>query len=639
MEKMKTHIKYIFAIMLGSFMLSSCSDFDDINVDPKAANIEQVQVEYIINQSIIQAQQDPHVAERSFVLYWKTASRQHRTNGALALGSYNEGWTGDYYNYLSGWLRSANLAISVADEKIEAGVAQPYTENLKQVARIWRVYLMSEFTDNFGPMPIDAFSGTNPQFSNEQEVYYHMLSELKDASESLDLTVENPSNLGRYDQAYGFDYLKWRKYGNSMRLRLAMRLSEVDPQKAQQEFEDAAARELILEADDNFSVQEQPGWDALTGVMSREWNSQALSATLNNLYIGLGGVPSEDQLPPRLQDEIKPEDYIGLRWEQHLTTMTNDPSAGYWLDGLPAVIDPRAYKAFIIPGDFENPDFSFYPSYTNDARTVNRNLVDEDGNVQLTFDGSYTWNAAPLGNWGPKSARNQVSFYPGTIPRLSQRFRSSNSQRIFFASWETWFLLSEGAVRGWTTPVNGKTAYENGVQASFDYWNVSQFVDEYLQSDDYNRAGTSVNWDHTAEPPASVSMSYINGYTNEAGTMTFTYPVNHLYRDGTVKNDLLTKVITQKYLAQLPWLPLEAWSDHRRLGLPFFENPAVDLPITDLPGLNQSNYMTASVRNFPQRLKYPAGLENSNPAGYQQAVQLLGGPDEVLTPLWWAQQE
>jgi hypothetical protein len=639
MEKMKTHIKYIFAIMLGSFMLSSCSDFDDINVDPKAANIEQVQVEYIINQSIIQAQQDPHVAERSFVLYWKTASRQHRTNGALALGSYNEGWTGDYYNYLSGWLRSANLAISVADEKIEAGVAQPYTENLKQVARIWRVYLMSEFTDNFGPMPIDAFSGTNPQFSNEQEVYYHMLSELKDASESLDLTVENPSNLGRYDQAYGFDYLKWRKYGNSMRLRLAMRLSEVDPQKAQQEFEDAAARELILEADDNFSVQEQPGWDALTGVMSREWNSQALSATLNNLYIGLGGVPSEDQLPPRLQDEIKPEDYIGLRWEQHLTTMTNDPSAGYWLDGLPAVIDPRAYKAFIIPGDFENPDFSFYPSYTNDARTVNRNLVDEDGNVQLTFDGSYTWNAAPLGNWGPKSARNQVSFYPGTIPRLSQRFRSSNSQRIFFASWETWFLLSEGAVRGWTTPVNGKTAYENGVQASFDYWNVSQFVDEYLQSDDYNLAGTSVNWDHTAEPPASVSMSYINGYTNEAGTMTFTYPVNHLYRDGTVKNDLLTKVITQKYLAQLPWLPLEAWSDHRRLGLPFFENPAVDLPITDLPGLNQSNYMTASVRNFPQRLKYPAGLENSNPAGYQQAVQLLGGPDEVLTPLWWAQQE
>lgn len=633
---MKTIIKYIFISMLGSMMFSGCSDFDEINVDPKAANIDQVQVEYIINQSIIAAQQDPHVAERAFVLYWKTAARQHRNNGSLALGSYNEGWTNDYYNYLSDWLKTANLAISVADEKMETGSATAYTGNLKQVARIWRVYLMSEFTDNFGPMPIDAFSGINPEFSDVQQVYYHMLDELRDATASIDLSVENPADLARYDQAYGYDYQKWIKYGNSMRLRLAMRLSEVDPQKAQEEFEAAAGSDLIRTADEAFAVQEQPGWDALTGVMSREWNSQALSATLNNLYIGLGGISSQDLLPARLHESIKPADYIGLQWEEHLTTMTNDPSAGYWLDGLPEIIDPRAYEAFIVPGDFENPDFSYYPTYTEDATTVVRNLVDEDGEVELTFDGTHTWNAAPLGNWGTKSARNQVSFYPGTIPRLSQRFRASNSERIFFAPWETYFLLAEAAVRGWSTPIDGKAAYENGIRASFEYWGVGQFVDQYLQSDSYNRTGTSVSWDHTAEPPASVTMNYVDGYTNQSGTMTFTYPDNHLYMNGTVKNDLLTKVITQKYLAQLPWLPLEAWSDHRRLGLPFFENPAVDLPLTDLPDINQSNYMTASVRNFPQRLEYPASLANSNPEGYQQAVSLLDGPDAVLTPLWWA---
>ena len=636
---MKTIIKYAFIFMLGSIILSACNDFDEINIDPKAASIEQVQVEYIINQSIIAAQQDPHVAERAFVLYWKTASRQHRTNGALALGSYNEGWTGDYYNYLSGWLKSANLAISVADEKTESGVASPYTENLKQVARIWRVYLMSEFTDNFGPMPIDAFSGVNPQFSEVKDVYYHMLDELKDATSKLDVSVENPSDLEKYDQAYGFDYLKWKKYGNSMRLRLAMRLSEVDEAKAKAEFEDAASKELILSADDIFKVQEKPGWDALTGVMSREWNSQPLSATLNNIYIGLGGVKSEDQLAEKFYEKIKPADYIGLKWEDHLTSMTNEPTAGYWLDGLPEVIDPRAYKAFIIPGDFDNPDFSTYPSWTNDAKTVERKLVDADGETVLEFDGTYTWNAAPLGNWGEKSAKNQIAFYTGTIPRLSQRFRASDSQRIFFADWETYFLLAEGAVRGWSTPMNGKTAYENGIRASFEYWEVGDFADEYLQSESYSLTGTSVKWDHTTEPPATVTMNYINGYTNEPGTMTYTYPVNHLYKNGTVKNDLLTKVITQKYIAQLPWAPLEAWNDQRRLGLPFFDNPAVDLPITDLPNLSQSNYMTASVKNFPQRLRYPAGLSNSNPAGYEQAVQFLGGPDEVLTPLWWAKKQ
>lgn len=429
---MKTSLKYAFFYLLGIFVISSCSDFDEVNDDPKAANIEQVQVEYIINQSIIQAQQNPDVAERAFVLYWKTASRQHRHNGALTVGAYNEEWTGNYYNQISAWLKSANLAVSVSDQKIEEGSDHLYTENLKQVARIWRAYLMSEFTDLFGPMPINAFSGENPEFNDVKEVYYYMLKELKEATEALDLSVENPENVKNHDPAYGYDYLKWKKYGNSMRMRLAMRLSEVDEAKAKSEFEDAATKDLILSADDTFKVTEKPGWDNLSGVMSREWNAQTLSSTLNNLYLGLGGVKSEDQLDDKFQSKIKPADYIGLQWEDHLTSMTNDPSAGYWLDGLPSVIDPRAYKAFPIPGDFDNPNFSFFPSWTNDARTVKRNLLDDDGDPILEFDGTYTWNAASFGNWGPKSAKNQIASYPGTTPRISQRFRDSDADRIFF---------------------------------------------------------------------------------------------------------------------------------------------------------------------------------------------------------------
>lgn len=106
-----------------------------------------------------------------------------------------------------------------------------------------------------------------------------------------------------------------------------------------------------------------------------------------------------------------------------------------------------------------------------------------------------------------------------------------------------------------------------------------------------------------------------------------------------MKNDKLTKIITQKYIAQVPWLPLEAWSDRRRLGLPFFENIAVELPNNDLPNLTASNYMTNSVKNFPQRLKYPSSLQNTNSEGYETAVGFLSnGQDAVLTPLWWAKK-
>jgi len=639
---MKKISKIAFLFFIGATAFTACKkDFFDVNEDPKAANLEQVQVEYFINSSIVGAQMDPHVAERAFVLYWKNASRQHRSNGNLALGSYDDGWNSDYYRYLSGWLKDINLAISVADQKIEAGVEKPYTGNMKQISRIWRVYLMSEFADNFGPMPIDGFQGTNPEFAELKDVYYFMLSDLKDAVANINTEIEIPQEVRQYDKAYGFDYSKWIKYGNSMRLRLAMRLSEVDPAKAQAEFEDAADEELLLLGDENFKVIEQGGWNALTAVMSREWNVQPLSATMNNLYIGLGGVTSESQLPASFHANIKPADYMGVKYENHFGTFTNDPSRGFWYDGLHHTMDPRAYKAFIIPGWFDNPDFSPYPSYAPEyALTTEKPLLEENGvDTMIMLNGAGTWNATCLGNWGTKSSLNPAATYPGMVPRMSHAFRTGTNYRIFFGNWETYFLLAEAATRGWATPLSAKDAYEKGIEASFQYWGVETYLNQYLASQSYNRAGTSVSWDHTAEPPATVSMNYVDGYTNQNGVYEFKYPDNHLYQNGSVKNDHLTKIITQKYIAQFPYLPLEAWNDQRRLGLPFFENPSVELPITTLPNLTQSTCMQSKVSFFPQRLKYPSGLQNSNPQGYQQAVEFLGGSDEVLTPLWWAKKQ
>ena len=38
---------------------------------------------------------------------------------------------------------------------------------------------------------------------------------------------------------------------------------------------------------------------------------------------------------------------------------------------------------------------------------------------------------------------------------------------------------------------------------------------------------------------------------------------------------------------------------------------------------------------YPQRMRYPSSLENADPEGYKQAVELLGGSDNIITPLWW----
>ncbi|NGY37781.1 SusD/RagB family nutrient-binding outer membrane lipoprotein [Flavobacterium sp. XN-5] len=628
--------------LMGGVLVTflSCSNFEEVNVDPTAANADQVQIEYFINSSIGGAQQDPNIAERVFVLYWDDAGRMTRV-GTLSEGSSNDDWTSQYYNnYVSSWLRNINAGIKIADEQLEAGKARPYTANLKQVARIWRAYMMSEMSDNFGPIPVNGFQGSNPEYSDLKEVYYYMLQELAEATTALDLSVGNADNsLKKLDPAYGYDYVKWKKYGNSLRMRLAMRLSEVDAAKAKQEFEAAVADLYIKDASDNFAVQEVAGYNDYTGVMTREWWDHEISATLNNLMIGLGGVPSANMLSADKLSYIKPANYMGLKFENHFTSMTNDPSAGFFFDGLHNTMDPRAYDLYAIPGDFNNPQFNTYPSWTNGAKTTKRTLVDADNKVVKEIDAAYSWNAYVGGNWGSKGVKNNIYAYTGTLPRLADKYRNSSNKRIFFASWESYFLIAEAAVRGWSVPMSGQSAYEQGIAASFAYNNVSGQLSTYLTSQDYNRVGTSVSWGHTAEPPATVVMTYKDGYTNATGTYNMKYPVNNIYKNGTVKNDLLTKIITQKFIAQTPWLPLETWSDHRRLGLPFFENPAIETPLTDMPALTSGNYMTNSVKFYGQRLKYPSNFGSNIPGGYQQAVGKLGGPDSVFTPLWWAKQQ
>ena len=633
---MKYIKKYSLYAVVAVLLLTACKKFETVNEDPYLVTEDQVQVEYFINGAIVNAQMDPHIAERIFVLYWKTAGQQ-QFGGGIATGGYNDGWSSDYYGtgFMGGWLNSINSGIQVAEAKIASGNIKPYTNNLLQVARIWRVYLMSELADTFGPIPINAFQGTNPEFADLKTVYYFLLEELKDASSKIDPAIQGPDD--KFDPAYGYDYSKWQRYANSMRLRLAMRLSEVDAGKAKTEFEAAASLPLITDAAHTFKVAETGGWSALTGVMTRTWNHFQLSATMNNLFVGLGGVKSEDLLSAEKHSYIKPANYAGMKFEDHFTLKTNDPYAGFWFDGLPYSIDPRAYEAYIIPGDATNPQFNTYGG--DAASNTKRDLLDDDGNVVKSLDGKFTWNGIINGDWGTKGAKNRIRSYIGTTPRHPQKFRDGTDSRIFFGAWETHFLLAEAAVRGWTVSVTGKGAYEAGIDASFAYYdnqfgnNISDYLADYKASEDYNRTGTSVSWDHTTEPPAAETKNFVNGYTNAPGTASIIYPVNNLYENGTIKNDLLTKIITQKFIAQNPWLPLETWNDQRRLGLPFFVNPAVENPLVNMPDLNSGNYMTSSIKFFPQRVKYPSSIAASNEAGYNQALQFLGGPDAVLTPL------
>lgn len=637
--------------------LVSCSDFDEVNTNPTAAGEEYVKPQYALNNSIGQAQMNPGTAERIVVYNWASAARICGEMSFLNVGRYSDDYTSAYYYPdLSASIKNATLAITAVENQLEAATTTAHEKeffpNVKQFARIWRAYLISEFVDNFGPYPIESFLGENPVFNSEKDDYEFILKELKEAAAAINtsvLPVEAEGKCDPFDNVK-YDPVKWQKYANSLRMRLAMRLSNIDKATAQAEFEDAAKGNKILTADDMFAVKENDGWDVFSGVYTRSFDDQVLSSTVANLLTNLGGIKVTEQRSD-LASYVKPANYLGIKYDRHYVANTDNPTKQYWLDGMPENLDPRALKIFCLPDD-ENAE-NYIDKYNDrTAKDFVLYTVDENGNPipnkdnpgEIKIDATRCWNGYPAGSrggWSPTLAYNQLvtnGYGPGcTLPMLGKDYCQGKS-RIFFAAWETYFLLAEASLYGWNTGTTAKEAYENGIKASFEYFGVSEYVNDYLNSTNYNRVGTSVKFDHTTEPTAE-QMTYVDGYSKEQKTITYEYPTASKTLYGKALNDHLTKIITQKFIAQTPYLVLEMWSDFRRLGLPFFEIPANESSMTgsDMVNVwNPNSWKDGQKWEFyPQRMRYPSSLENADPEGYKQAVELLGGSDNIITPLWW----
>lgn len=637
--------------------LVSCSDFDEVNTNPTAAGEEYVKPQYALNNSIGQAQMNPGTAERIVVYNWASAARICGEMSFLNVGRYSDDYTSSYYYPdLSASIKNATLAITAVENQLEAATTTAHEKeffpNVKQFARIWRAYLISEFVDNFGPYPIESFLGENPVFNSEKDDYEFILKELKEAAATINtsvLPVEAEGKCDPFDNVK-YDPVKWQKYANSLRMRLAMRLSNIDKATAQAEFEDAAKGNKILTADDMFAVKENDGWDVFSGVYTRSFDDQVLSSTVANLLTNLGGIKVTEQRSD-LASYVKPANYLGIKYDRHYVANTDNPTKQYWLDGMPENLDPRALKIFCLPDD-ENAE-NYIDKYNDrTAKDFVLYTVDENGNPipnkdnpgEIKIDATRCWNGYPAGSrggWSPTLAYNQLvtnGYGPScTLPMLGKDYCKGKS-RIFFAAWETYFLLAEASLYGWNTGITAKEAYENGIKASFEYFGVSEYVNDYLNSTNYNRVGTSVKFDHTTEPTAE-QMTYVDGYSKEQKTVTYEYPTASKTLYGKALNDHLTKIITQKFIAQTPYLVLEMWSDFRRLGLPFFEIPANESSMTgsDMVNVwNPNSWKDGQKWEFyPQRMRYPSSLENADPEGYKQAVELLGGSDNIITPLWW----
>ncbi len=693
----KAIYKSLLGLMAVSALAGGCKKFEEINKDPNAVSEDEVEVSFLINNSMFAAQQDPNIAERIFVLTWGGVSRVFAYGSAYA-GGFSHSYLAEYWSnsYMMRWLTNANLAVKIGQQREADKTAKESNNNWVQISRIWRAYLLTELSDNFGPVPDveTAFMGEVPSYQNEVDAYKYCIKELTDAVAKIN-DVKMSDDEAKLDQFYKGDMNKWKKYANSMRMRLAMRLLHADRAYAQKEFE-AAVNDpagYIKENAENARYKEGGGWDNSTGVMTRSWNYLGLSFTPYNLFVGLGGISPEDleAIPNTsfygLSDDVKteyknylkdPQTYLGLYLPDQLSNKTNVMNADYLFNYIPSNVDPRTYIYFSQPGTEAKVNAYTFAVSKNEGESdaafeLRKRGV--DSSYVLTMKNPATGAAGTAVKGTPDTVRirgkfNFVPYFNGSQGDKSQLFKFNNSTRyfstitnnyrnnenyrIFFASWESYFLLAEAAVYGWNVGTDAKTAYEKGIDESFAYHGLSSLVATYKASESYNRVGTSVSFTHTAEA-ADFTINYetftgatftetkykdkpsLYSYKTPAtGTVTYKYPKGAY----ATNNDALTKIITQKFIAQSPYLALEIWSDYRRLNLPFFENPVSELQLTNMPWYTPAKSGVFSAENVPARAFYPNTFSTNSPDSYKAAVDLLTKPgkdnDKINTPLGWA---
>src|SRR5690606_30882387 len=157
---------------------------------------------------------------------------------------------------------------------------------LNAVARIWKVLVLHRTTDTGGPIPYSQIGepGRVIEFDSQKDIYYDFFKELDEATTLLKNNMGTAS-FGENDLIYDGDNAQWLKFGNTLRLRLALRISGIEPEKARTEAEKAVEGGVMTELDDNafmrVSFNTPNGMNYQTG-----WNEQRMSANMESLMKG-----------------------------------------------------------------------------------------------------------------------------------------------------------------------------------------------------------------------------------------------------------------------------------------------------------------------------------------------------------------
>lgn len=239
---MKPHKKIINTGLLIAvlFMANSCTDdFKELNTPANLLTEEKTDVNLLLTYVQVQSIFGGRVSQGDASNYCGMFAREDNLPFHSIFGSF-----AGLYTSLAN-----NLAAIIRKTEND-----PELINKKAIARILKVWVYAGATDVFGDMPYFESNHApeqavlSPVYDTQESIYKDFFKELKEAAAELD---DSKESYGNADLIYAGDVSKWRKFANSLRLRLALRVRYVDPALATANMSDLQESDLILSRSDD----------------------------------------------------------------------------------------------------------------------------------------------------------------------------------------------------------------------------------------------------------------------------------------------------------------------------------------------------------------------------------------------------
>lgn len=289
-ENMKI-MRLSLAAALVTVAVSCIGKFDEYNHNPNEITNEEMERDnYNVGAKLLQLQNSVIPTEEHLNQFTEILA-------GMAFGGYSEATKSDWatkfstFNPSADWLKAPFVDVMTDTYAPYRGILAATDDPVPlALANILRVAIMHRLTDQYGPIPYSQVvenreNALTVAYDSQEDVYTRMFAELDDAIRVLDENSSLPSSaFAEYDLVYGGNLQKWIRYANSLKLRMAMRLTEVAPETARAKAAEAVSGGVIETNADNAEFR--PVVNRVTSICWATWQDHIISADLDSYMNG-----------------------------------------------------------------------------------------------------------------------------------------------------------------------------------------------------------------------------------------------------------------------------------------------------------------------------------------------------------------